>query len=616
MRRQSLRPRQIDVHARMRIIRREEDLETDDDAGGGPAGTAAGGPTPRATFAELVAVRLPPISPSRWYMDTLTGWLRYWQNLDDPSRPRRGGAAARKSKKNIPIPVILTVAGYETEVPGDFGAPSAYVRFQALPPADPRDEPVDFDLELAEIKWLRSHPKYGADGDPRYQLPLARFAQMLDALEKASALINPGVVTLAEAETILAKQLGMVKTPLNRTPVDVYNYWVAKRQLLKRPLLRKFWPQTPLNDTNPHLVFRPREKERYKLRKHRKNDMEGFRKLAQLRADFERVRRLLDLVRRRESAKRLQLDGLEEMRQQAIYELTDRSGRVRHPAIPVEGDDRGDRHRKHKKKKKRKHHDGLGEAASGIGVDGTAGVDGGIPTGATRLGDKPPLPLAPGTGVGVASPAGVDTSRIPSFMEYDTSQNFQLDDPNDEELSGGAPAFPSYPISTPQLMAAVFAQPPKFRCRGRIGRGGRFIIDRIPVPSGRYYGPVETSATALSTTHSTLARSTPTGSNTPTAAAAGSGLQPTVGEAINSGLHGAILVHESAFRPPADKLATVTTKRLDEIYAMSDSEDELLEPLSSSVYETQAARKTGGGAGGKMHPHAAPPRAVKFAMDI
>lgn len=37
-------------------------------------------------------------------------------------------------------------------------------------------------------------------------------------------------------------------------------------------------------------VFRPREKERYKLRKHRKNDLDSFRKLQQVKKDFEKVR--------------------------------------------------------------------------------------------------------------------------------------------------------------------------------------------------------------------------------------------------------------------------------------------------------------------------------------
>lgn len=64
MRRQSLRPRQIDVHARMRIIRREEDLETDDDAGAAASGASSAGAAASSassgatTFAELIAVRV------------------------------------------------------------------------------------------------------------------------------------------------------------------------------------------------------------------------------------------------------------------------------------------------------------------------------------------------------------------------------------------------------------------------------------------------------------------------------------------------------------------------------------------------------------------------------
>lgn len=517
-----------------------------------------------------------------------------------------------KRKKNIPIPVNLTVASYDEAVKDDFVAPSSYVRFQTVPLAN-EDEKVDLDLEFAELKWLKQHPKYGDDGDPRYQLSTETFARMLDALEKASALINPSVITPAEADDVFARQLQMVKTPLNKVTVDVYNYWVQKRQALKRPLLRKYWPQTPLNDTNPHLVFRPREKERYKLRKHRKNDMEGFRKLQQLRADCERVLRLLDLVKRREKAKRLSVDFLDEIRRQAVHELTASSGDVRTPTVPVDDSDaRNSITKSRKKKKKRKHRrDGDGDDGPVNASTSTSHANGDNgDNGATLRGDGDatksagavvgalPVDSVAGTGTGSAS-----TRRVVSFLEYDTSQNLSLQDADsDLEQDAKAPHYPSYPAPSSHLMAAMFLQPPKYRCRGRIGRGGRLVIDRIPVPPARYYGPTEQSATV-----GKWAEPAGASASAPSPAA-------TVGEAINSSHHAAILIHEMSFRPLANKLETVTAKRLDEIYRMSDSEDELLEPLTASVYETAGPRKlaTGTTTGGKTGAS----RATKFTLDI
>ena len=61
--------------------------------------------------------------------------------------------------------------------------------------------------------------------------------------------------------------------------------------------------------------------------------MEGFRKLQQLRVDFDQARTLLKLVRRRERCKRVLVDVLDEVRKQTIYELTDKSGKIRKPKV-------------------------------------------------------------------------------------------------------------------------------------------------------------------------------------------------------------------------------------------------------------------------------------------
>ncbi|CEG41043.1 enhancer of polycomb-like protein [Plasmopara halstedii] len=522
MRRSSLRPRQIDIHARMRIIREEEDLEADDDG-------AAGATQPQTSFQQLVA------------------------NLE---ARQRAVVQSKRKKKDIPIPVILPVSTYDNSVSADFDIPTSYVRFQPLPRDEhavdldtfgPELQNVEVDLDVEDMRWLRRHPKYGLDGDPRYQLSQERFAQMLDALEKASALLNPNVMTLAEAEDVFAKRLNMYKTPLNRVTCDVYAYWAAKRQKLRRPLLRRFWPQTPLNDTNPHAVFRPREKERYKLRKHRKNDLEGLRKLQQLRVDFERVRRLLELVRRRERAKRLQLDFLDEIRRQAEHELVNRAG--------------------HANSKLDK-----------------AGV--------------------------------VEGPQIaPSFMEYDTSANFVMEDTTDTDSSPRdlrGPVFPSYPLSPPRFIATIFQQSPRYRCRARIGRGGRLVLDRIPAPSSRYYSVAETHAPTLKSTTANLYAANLRDITTPKY-----GATNIIGSSDSSLATNnvAVLVQDSSTHPQMNKINEITSMRLNEIYSMSDSEDELVEMISSSVYE-EVMNKTISGGKGLESVHTGSEREMKFTLNI
>jgi enhancer of polycomb-like protein len=85
---------------------------------------------------------------------------------------------------------------------------------------------------------------------------------------------------------------------------EIYQFWLSKRERLQKPLLRRFWPQISSSDTNPHHVFRARDKERYRLRKQqKKNDIESFRRMRQMRQEFQKARDLLLLVLEREKLK-------------------------------------------------------------------------------------------------------------------------------------------------------------------------------------------------------------------------------------------------------------------------------------------------------------------------
>lgn len=59
---------------------------------------------------------------------------------------------------------------------------------------------------------------------------------------------------------------------------EVYNYIKSTRESLKRPLLRLLWKPTA-EDPNPYVAFRPREKEKMKLRRNRENDREALNKV-------------------------------------------------------------------------------------------------------------------------------------------------------------------------------------------------------------------------------------------------------------------------------------------------------------------------------------------------
>eukprot|EP01015_Nassula_variabilis_P032715 TRINITY_DN769_c0_g1_i1.p1 TRINITY_DN769_c0_g1~~TRINITY_DN769_c0_g1_i1.p1 ORF type:complete len:280 (+),score=35.76 TRINITY_DN769_c0_g1_i1:206-1045(+) len=71
---------------------------------------------------------------------------------------------------------------------------------------------------------------------------------------------------------------------------NLYKYWVDLRKQLKRPLIRKYWKCLPFDDTNPNIVFRPREKEKMKLRRSKTHVTDAYQKMKNLKQEMEMVR--------------------------------------------------------------------------------------------------------------------------------------------------------------------------------------------------------------------------------------------------------------------------------------------------------------------------------------
>ena len=248
-----------------------------------------------------------------------------------------------KTKLDIPTPRIVTVDTYEKEMPPTYHPPKSYIRYTKSSKQQ-QDNEMEYVADAEDEVWLHNNTKFGGsartpDGRRRPQVTVTMMEQMLDLLEKATGFET--IITTDQAERLVFSKIPQFthmfpyKAPAGvvtskHVVGDIYNYWVQKRSKLKRPLLRRFWPVTASDDTNPHLVFRPREKEKYKLRKKRQNDMESLRKLKQLRNDFQKVRVLLDLVKRREELNRCTIQLQEEWFEQRMSDVIDTSGKPRH----------------------------------------------------------------------------------------------------------------------------------------------------------------------------------------------------------------------------------------------------------------------------------------------
>ena len=344
-------------------------------------------------------------------------------------------------------------------------------------------------------------------------LSLKMFEHMLDLLEKATGLET--IVTLTQAERLIVANIPVIlqifgtshtagpthsaieqkqrkKNEITVRSVisEIYNYWVNKRSRLRKPLLRKYWPTTASNDTNPHVVFRPREKEKYKLRKKRQNDLDAYMKMKQLRIDFTKVRAMLELVQRREKLNHCMLDMQCDWFEQRVYEMIDTS------ALPRESD--------------RLSHEEVEETLNVPKYFDTQNIIRGKKqqkrkrASAGGRGDTRTTPiLHVGGNIGATSEYGHmnarnSTSNLPKRVVADQANPPSFLHP----LATRETYATSWDNAVPFITSYVDSKPTptsRFRHRPRIGRGGRVIIDRIPRPGNPHDPPVNVYTTGQGT---------------------------------------------------------------------------------------------------------------------
>jgi len=437
--------------------------------------------------------------------DTLTyedvdGKLQRISELGEAVTASTPTLTTAKLKQNIPTPRIVEVDQYEDDVTPTYTIPYSYIRHVEV-----GDDEVEYNADEEDENWLigqrestnstifrtatfQSGEKIVLDGFPHlhHALYLSTLEHVLDILEKATGL--EAIVTAQQAERlILTKKPGLFyRCGGNKKFFDslismIYAYWMKKRSQMKKPLLRQFWPGTATNDTNPHMVFRPREKEKYKLRKKRQNDMDAYRKVRQLRHDFDRIRAMLDLVLKREKLNQAVLIIQSEMFDQRMADTLGSSqfarvsirfnfrkefddtlnipGHFELPSSVWLASNVTPLSNANKKKKRRSN---FGDENQSVSFVGSLMSDSIVAVGHSDACDK-----------GLEKKMGVIAgynhgNPAPNFLQSLQSRtSFKID------WNRGTPFLPNYMQSH---ASPTFC----FRHRPRIGRGGRIIFDRHP----------------------------------------------------------------------------------------------------------------------------------------
>ncbi|XP_008450499.1 uncharacterized protein LOC103492087 [Cucumis melo] len=270
MSRLSFRPRPLDIHKKLPIVKSVKELEDEE--------------TPTSTRNSQL--------------------LRVAAEVDNEVHQ----VPCKKLAPDIPTPQFVVVDTYEIDYSRTFSQPTSYLRGRGA--RTELGEFVEYDLDNEDEDWLHDLNKERKILTPeRFESFLFKL-EVLDhkARERAgiitTTLGSPVPVLLQHDNAIEALQTQAIKYSVIES---VYTYWKEKRERWQKPILRRLQPPPPVNDTNPYNVFRPREKaHRLHTRRmqRRENNVQSFEKLRQVRRNLEQAKTLLEALIKREEKKR------------------------------------------------------------------------------------------------------------------------------------------------------------------------------------------------------------------------------------------------------------------------------------------------------------------------
>ncbi|XP_035816649.1 enhancer of polycomb-like protein101 isoform X4 [Zea mays] len=284
MSRLSFRPRPLDIHKKLPILKSVREFE-DEEPGIAPLSSARAGVLLRHSGADFTA-----------------------SGANNATEGEGNQALSKKNAQEIPTPQFDGVDTYERDYTRTFAQPTSYIRGRGA--RAEIGEFVEYDLDNEDEDWLEEFNSERKNINPEKLEALLFKLEVLDhrARERAGAItptfIGPVPVLLQLDAAMEALQYLSVRNAVFQA---VYNYWKSKRERWQKPILRRLQPPPPVNDTNPYNVFRPREKaHRLHTRRmqRRENNIQSFEKLRLVRRNLEQAKALMDALIKREETKR------------------------------------------------------------------------------------------------------------------------------------------------------------------------------------------------------------------------------------------------------------------------------------------------------------------------
>ncbi|KAJ4884723.1 Enhancer of polycomb-like transcription factor protein [Raphanus sativus] len=266
MSRLSFRPRPLDIHKKLPILKSLKDFEDDDT------------PTSATRNSQLLRIASSSV------------------DVDNEVHPV---VPSKKLASEIPTPQFVVVDTYERDYLATFGQPPSYLRARGA--RSELGEFVEYDLDNEDDDWL-----YVFDKDNSKQLSPEMLESIIFKLEvldhktrERAGVIAP---TLGSPVPVLLQLDGAIEA-LQSLSVNygvfqaIFNYWKDKRKRWQKPILRRLQAREKAHRLHTRRMQR------------RENNVQSFEKLRQVRRNLDQAKIILEALIKREEKKRDVMDG-------------------------------------------------------------------------------------------------------------------------------------------------------------------------------------------------------------------------------------------------------------------------------------------------------------------